>query len=154
MRTGYFAALGLALLAAGCGGSSSTAPSATPASTAVVAQRYLTTSAPVRAAYVTWKADLVAANGDVLHLTSQASAYAGVLTTFDANVEGIGATGKAATDIATLVADDNAVIADLDSLGSQTAGTEVAWDTTALADGDTAVAAGDTVRADLGLPPS
>ncbi|MGD1054440.1 MAG: hypothetical protein ABR950_11540 [Candidatus Dormibacteria bacterium] len=108
----------------------------------------------MKSAYVTWKADLVAANGNVLDLTSQASSYAGVLTTFDGTVQGIGATGKAATDIATLVSDDNAVISDLDSLGSQSVGTEAAWDAKALSDGAAAIAQGDVVRADLGLPPS
>jgi len=77
-----------------------------------------------------------------------------VLTTFDNTIQGIGATGKAATDIATLIADDNAVISDLNSLTSQSASTEAAWDAKGVADGTAAIAQGDVVRADLGLPPS
>ena len=106
------------------------------------------------AAYTTWTGDLHAANGNVLQLKSQAAAYAAVLTSFDSSIQGIGATGQAAADIATLVTDDNAVIADLNALPSQTASTETAWDTKAISDGLAAVAQGDVVRADLGLPAS
>jgi hypothetical protein len=123
-------------------------------STAQVAQAFLSATGPVDTAYKTWKADLVAAGDNPLPLTSQASAYVSVLTTFDNTIQGIGATAKAATDIATLVTDDNTVIADLNSLSSQTATTVAAWDAKGISDGTVAIAAGDVVRADLGLPPS
>jgi hypothetical protein len=158
------ASAALAVIAVGCGGSPASSSSsaakatlastATPASTAQVGQAFLSAAAPVDAAYKTWTADLTAAGGDPLPLTSQASAYVGVLTTFDSTIVGIGATGKAKTDITTLVTDDNTVIADLNSLSSQTSSTVSAWDTKGIADGLVAIAAGDVVRADLGLPAS
>lgn len=163
MRARYVIVLGsavLAVLASGCGNattsssSSSGVPHVAPATTAQVAQSYKAATAAVNSAYLTWKADRVAAGGNVLTLTSQASAYASVLTTFDNTIQGIGATGKAATDIATLIADDNAVISDLNSLTSQSASTEAVWDAKGVADGTAAIAQGDVVRADLGLPPS
>ena len=164
MKARWILVTGLALLAAGCGGSttpstatptsSAATPTPTPTaeSTAQVAQAYLSAATAVDAAYTTWKDDLVAANGNVLQLKSQASAYAAVLTTFDSAVQGLGATGQAAGDIATLVADDNTVIADLNALSSLTASGESAWDTKALSDGLNAAAQGNVVRADLGLP--
>ncbi|MGA9114815.1 MAG: hypothetical protein WB802_13620 [Candidatus Dormiibacterota bacterium] len=162
MKARWILVAGLALLAAGCGGSttpstatpSPSTPTPAPASTAQVAQAYLSAAAAVDAAYTTWTGDLHAANGNVLQLKSQAAAYAAVLTSFDSSIQGIGATGQAAADIATLVTDDNAVIADLNALPSQTASTETAWDTKAISDGLAAVAQGDVVRADLGLPAS
>lgn len=165
MKASYITLLGsvvLAAVAVGCGGttgstsssSAATAKPATPASTAQVRQSYLSAVGPVDAAYTTWKADITAADGNVLGLTSQASAYVGVLTTFDNTIQNIGATGKAATDIAALVSDDHTVIADLNSLSSQTTSTEAAWDAKGLADGLTAITAGNVVRADLGLPAS
>ena len=166
MKARWILVTGLALLAAGCGGSttpstatptsSAATPTPTPTaeSTAQVAQAYLSAAAAVDAAYTTWHSDLVAANGNVLQLKSQAASYAAVLTTFDRTVQGIGATGQAAADIATLVTDDNTVIADLNALPSQTVSTEAAWDTKALSDGLAAVAQGDVVRTDLGLPAS
>jgi hypothetical protein len=108
----------------------------------------------VDAAYATWVAALKAAGDNPLPLTSQASAYVSVLNTFDSTIQGIGATGKAETDIASLVTEDNTVIADLNSLSSQTLSTVSAWGTKALADGVAAITAGDVVRADLGLPAS
>lgn len=162
MKARWILVAGLALLAAGCGGSttpstatpSPSTPTPAPVSTAQVAQAYLSAAAAVDAAYTTWTGDLHAANGNVLQLKSQAAAYAAVLTSFDSSIQGIGATGQAAADIATLVTDDNAVIADLNALPSQTASTETAWDTKAISDGLAAVAQGDVVRADLGLPAS
>jgi len=155
MKARYLTVLVLAALLVGCGGSaSSSTPTPSPRSTAEVAQSYLSAASAVDTAYKQWADDLASANGNVLHLTSQASAYAAELTTFDNTITGIGATGKAAADIATLVTDDNAVIADLSDLSAQTVDTEVAWDTKALADGAAAVAQGDVVRADLGLPAS
>ena len=158
------ASAALAVLAVGCGGSpasssssAATAPpasTATPASTAQVGQSFLSAAAAVDATYKTWKADLTAAGDNPLSLTPQASAYVSVLTTFDNTIVGIGATGKAKTDIAGLVTDDNTVIADLKALSSQTSSTVAAWDTKAIADGLAAITAGDVVRADLGLPAS
>jgi hypothetical protein len=152
------ASAALAVLAVGCGGSpassSSSAATATPASTAQVAQSYLSATAAVDSAYTTWHADLVAAHGNVLDLASQAASYSGVLTTFDSKIQGIGASGKAATDIATLIGDDTTVIADLNLLSSQSTSTEAAWDAKALSDGLAAVAQGDVVRSDLDLPAS
>jgi hypothetical protein len=52
------------------------------------------------------------------------------------------------------VSDDNAVVSDLNSLGSQTSSTEAVWDAKTLSDGAAAIAQGDVVRAALGLPPS
>jgi hypothetical protein len=164
MKARWILVAGLALLAVGCGGSTSPStaasnpstptPTPSPRSTAQVAQSYLSAASAVDAAYATWHSALIAANGNVLKLTSQAAAYAAVLTTFDTTIQGIGATGQAAGDIATLVTDDNTVIADLNALPAQTASTESNWDTKAIADGLAAVAQGDVVRADLGLPAS
>ena len=166
MKASYITVLGstvLAVLAVGCGGSTnssssssaaSAASSATPASTAQVAHAFLSATGPVDTAYKTWKADLTAAGDNPLPLTSQASAYVSVLTTFDNTIVGIGATAKAKTDIAILVTDDNTVIADLNALSSQTSSTVSAWDTKGIADGLAAIAAGAVVRADLGLPAS
>jgi hypothetical protein len=163
MTTRYITVLGavvLAVVAAGCGSSTtpsssiSQVPHVAPATTAQVAQSYLSATGAVDSAYDSWHAAIVAADGKVLNLTSQASSYVAVLTTFDNKIQNIGATGKAATDIATLVSDDNTFIADLNSLSSQSSSTEASWDAKALSDGLAAVAQGDVVRADLGLPPS
>jgi len=162
MKASWMLVAGLALLAVGCGGSTapSTAasnpstPTPAPRTTAQVAQSYLSATAAVSAAYNTWHSAFHAAGDNVLQLKSQAAAYAAVLTSFDSTIQGIGATGQAAGDIATLVADDNTFIADLNALPAQTASTETAWDTKALSDGLAAVAQGDVVRADLGLPAS
>ena len=159
MKARWVLVTGVALLTVGCGGSTTPstatptpASTATPASTVQVAQSYLSAASAVDAAYTTWHSALVAANGNVLQLRSQAAAYAAVLTTFDSTVQGIGATGQAAADIATLVTDDNTVIADLNALSSLTVSGEAAWDTKAISDGLAAVAQGDVVRTDLGLP--
>ncbi len=162
MKARWMLVAGLALLTVGCGGSttpttatsatSTATPTVTAELTAQVAQSYLAAASAVDSAYTTWHSDLIAANDNVLQLKSQAAAYVAVLSSFDSTVQAIGASGQAAADIATLVTDDNTVIADLNALASLTASGETAWDTKAIADGLAAAAQGDVVRTDLGLP--
>ena len=117
-----------------------------------MAQEYLAAATTVEAACSKWSSDLTGSN--LPQLAGQAATCAAALATFDTTITGIGATGTAATDIATLVNDDQAVIADLDSLGTQTSASPSAGISEILADSTTAVAASDAVRTDLGLPPS
>ena len=76
------------------------------------------------------------------------------MTTFDSTIMRLDATGKVATDIHTLVSDDGVVIGELNAESTQTQSSLAQWATRLIASGDTAIQAGDTVRADLGLPPS
>lgn len=168
MKRYWMFALGAALLVAGCGGSSAVSsssqpttptptptPVATPVPSAAVMQGFLTASNTARANYDTWSGYLntpgITYKG-LLALAPQAATYGGQLASFDTQVSGLGATGRTATDIASLVADDQVVIGDLQALSTQTTSTVKAWGVKTLADAAAAVAADDVVRADLGLP--
>jgi hypothetical protein len=118
-----------------------------------LAQQFLVAAETVDTAYVQWKAEADAATA-ISQLTVPAATYAEALTTFDTAILRIGASGKTATDIHTLASDDAAVITDLGDVGSQSPATFAQWRAQAAADGADAIAAGDTVRADLGLPPA
>ena len=176
MKIKYIIVFGVAVIASACGNtvSNSTAksnpigtpvastaatPLTTPSPSAVpaadVEQAYLVDTGPAEAAYKTWHADVTSSGltaAGILALAPQASTYATELGSFDTQITNIGASGKAETDIAILKSDDNIVIADLNALAGQTTTTVVAWGAKAIADGETAVAADNTVRADLGLP--
>jgi len=169
MKTRYISiGIGLALMAAGCSsakaaGTSTTTPATTTsaaptttastASTATVAQEFLAAAKGADAAYVQWKA-AVAGKTEVSQITAPATTYAAQLTTFDNAIMRLGASGKAATDIHTLVSDDGVVIGELNSESTQTQGSLAQWASQLIANGATAIQAGDAVRADLGLPPS
>jgi len=141
--------LASALLAAACSGG---APAATVSASAI-AQQYKGLALGVDAAYLQWKAATTGATR-VDQITAPAAAYAAALTNFDNAVAAIPASGKAATDIATLLSADQVVIADLNAAGSETASTIAAWARHLAADGAKAIQAGQTVRADYGLPPA
>ena len=172
MLRARFAVMATVLVLAGCGSAAATsstpsshAPSVSSTAIAVptptsspaesVADGYAAAGAPAATAYETWHSDLTApglgASG-LLALAPQAATYAGQLASFDSQISALHATGQAGTDIATLITDDNAVIADLDALARQTTSTVVAWGAKGIADGETALAADNKVRADLGLP--
>jgi hypothetical protein len=105
----------------------------------------------VDAAYVTWHTDVLRATS-IRQLVAPAAVYAAALKTFDSAIQAAGASGKTATDVATLVAADGAVIADLDTAGSQTSATAPGWSARLSAAGANAVDASNQVRRDLGLP--
>jgi hypothetical protein len=105
----------------------------------------------VDAAYATWGGAILGVT-QVSALLAPAAAYVTALTTFDTAIQGIGIGGVAATDIAALVTDDRAIIADLQALSTASSITQ--WRTQISADGAKAITAGDTARAALGLPPS
>jgi hypothetical protein len=157
MKARHLVLAGLAVLAAGCGSSSAkpagsaSGSTETPASTTTVAERYLEAANGVDAAYLQWSSAIVGVT-QTSALVAPASAYAAALTTFDSAVQGIGASGTAAADINTLISDDEAVITDLNGVGS--ASSYTTWSAQITTDGTKAIAAGDTTRAALGLPPS
>lgn len=90
----------------------------------------------------------------IAEVTVPAHAFAQALSKFDDTVAGLGAGGQTAADIQALIADDGVVIADLDSVGSQSVGTFLSWRSQTKSDGQKATAASNAVRADLGLPPA
>ena len=85
-------------------------------------------------------------------LVAPASACAAALTTFVNAIQGIGASGTAAIDMATLISEDEAVISDLNAVGITSNFSD--WMSQLISDGGEATIAGDTVRAALGLPAS
>ena len=129
----------------------SASPSGTPSSAQV--ETYLTVATSADTAYLVWNSALAGASRPS-HLVSPAATYVQALTTFDSTITTFYATGKTGTDISTLVTDNTTVIADLNSVGSQTAGTYAIWKNNLQGLGLNAIAAGDAVRADLGLPAS
>jgi len=147
---------GLALVMAGCSSSTSATNSTTTSPTtsgATIAQRYLSAAEAVDSAYSQWKKAII---GDTSpsQFVGPATTYASQLTTFDNTISDLPASGKVATEIQILVSDDEVVIRDLQSVGSQTQTELTRWGAQLLADGSTAIAAGGTVRSDLGLPPA
>jgi len=166
MKAKYIVAIGLAVLAAGCSSSkpavtpssststtvSSTAPTTT-VSSATAAQQFLAAAKVSDAAYATWKAE-VTGKTTISQVIGPCATYAAELTTFDNALMRIAVTGKVATDIHTLVADDGVVIKDLNSVSTQTLGSLSKEAAQLRATGRKAILAGDVVRSDLGLPPS
>lgn len=161
--------MGLALLAVGCSGATTTAnpsttapgatgpavPTAVPtagASASSVAHQYQTAAIGADAAYLRWRASVTGAT-KVSQVTGPAATYAAAMTKFDNAMVSLGATGKVATDIAALVKADQVVIGDLNSASSQTDSGLSKWAAQLSADGAKAIQAGQVVRADLGLPP-
>jgi len=158
---------GFALMGAACssGGSSPSSTSSSAATTTTAAapgsgssptpaaQTFLSAADSVDAAYTMWKtaADNAAT---VSSLAQPAATYAAALTTFDATVGALSVTAKTETDAQALIRADRTVISLLESAGTQTSATASAWMSTLRADGNTAVAASNTVRTDLGLPPA
>jgi hypothetical protein len=102
-------------------------------------------------AYTRWRSAILGKDR-VAQLTGPAASYALALTAFDNAISRVNATGKTATDIRTLLAADEVVIADLDSITKQTQSTLSAWSAKLTGDGAPARAAGDAVRTDFGLP--
>jgi hypothetical protein len=173
LRKTYIVLIAAALLTTACGGSkkaaapstgaagapSSTAGATTAGATAgassatVQSGQYLTAADALDTAYARWRS-AIAGKDRVAQLTGPASSYALALTSFDNAILRVtaNATGKTATDIQTLVAADGVVIADLDSIRTQTQSTLSAWSAKLSADGAPARVAGDTVRTDFGLP--
>lgn len=158
---------GLALVGAAC---SSSGPSSAPTTSSAVStttataspgsgsptsasQTFLSAANSVDAAYTTWKAAADRA-ATVSSLAQPAATYAAALTTFDGIVGALSVTARTETDAQALVRADRTVISLLESAGTQTSATASAWVSALRSDGDTAVAASNTVRADLGLPPA
>ena len=102
-------------------------------------------------AYVTWRAE-ISSDTEISRAIGRCDTYAAGLTTFDNAIMRIVVTGKAATDIRTLVADDRVVIENLDSVSKRTVASLTKEATRLKAIGRTAIRAGDVVRSDLGLP--
>ena len=131
---------------------SSTTPSTTVSSTSA-SQQFLAAASLADVAYATWRAE-ISIDTEVSQAVGPCDTYAAELTTFDNAIMRIAVTGKTATDIRTLVADDRVVIENLDSVSKQTV-TSLTKEVAQLkAIGRTAIRAGDVVRSDLGLPPS
>lgn len=147
---------GLALVMAACSSgtpaTNSTTSSPTTSGT-TIAQRYLSAADGVDTAYTQWKT-AIAGDTTPTEFVGPATTYASQLTSFDDTISGLPASGKVAADIHTLVDDDEVVIEDLQSVGSQAQDGLAQWGAKLLADGNTAIAAGGTVRSDLGLPPA
>jgi hypothetical protein len=76
------------------------------------------------------------------------------LTTFDNAISRIVVTGKTGTDLQALVADDQVVIKNLDSVSTLSVASLKKDAPQFVATGRMAIRAGDLVRSDLGLPPS
>jgi len=157
---------GVALAVAGCSSGGSSSPSTPTASTSTTAsanggsgsgtpaaQAFLSAANSVDSSYTTWKAAADHAV-TVSSLAQPAAAYAAALTSFDDAVAALDVTGRTETDAQALIAADRTVIGLLESAGSQTSATASNWVSTLRSDGDVAVAASDTVRSDLGLPPA
>ncbi|MGO8687331.1 MAG: hypothetical protein ACLQT7_09175 [Candidatus Dormibacteria bacterium] len=169
MKASYLLVLGLAVVAAGCGSTAPTSTSVPPTSTPAAsgsptstpaapgstpaAVYYAGAAASVDAAYVAWTS-AIAGSPEPSQLVAPAAMYAGALTTFDNVIVDIGATGSTASDIATLVSDDQTVIKDLNQISNVADSDLPTWEAQLSADGGRAITAGDVVRADLGLPPS
>jgi hypothetical protein len=114
---------------------------------------YSSLASSVDSAYATWHADVVGAK-TISQLVAPAATYASELSTFDHSITGIGASGKAASDIQKLIAADNVVIGDLHALSSTTSAEFSSWGARIIAAGTSAVTASNVVRSDLGLAPS
>jgi hypothetical protein len=131
---------------------SSTVPSTT-VSSAKASQQFLAAATVSKAAYHTWRA-AIKGLATVSQAIGPCDTYAAALTNLDNAISRIAVTGKTETDIRTLVADDSAVIKNLEAVKTVTVAQIRKDEAQLIATGKTAISAGDVVRSDLGLPPS
>jgi len=73
--------------------------------------------------------------------------------TFDNAISRVDVTGKAETDIHSLIADDQVVIKNLEAVKTETVAQIKKDEAQLIATGEAAIGADDVVRSDLGLPP-
>ena len=132
MKASYLLVLGLAVVAAGCGSTAPTSTSVPPTSTPAAsgsptstpaapgstpaAVYYAGAAASVDAAYVAWTS-AIAGSPEPSQLVAPAAMYAAPHHLRQRLVD-IGATGSTASDIATLVSDDQTVIKDLNQISN------------------------------------
>jgi hypothetical protein len=147
--------VGLSALA-GCSSQSTTTDAAGPPAPAKpqssVAQGYSAASNSLSAVVTQLRTALNSVTS-VSQIVGPIASYATALNAFDTTVLNLGASGRAATDIRTLVGYDGAIIGELDVIGTQTPATLPAWESAISVDQGKAAQASNAVRADLGLPP-
>ena len=166
MRGRYIFVVALGALIAGCSNAKVTETpagstpviggsmtSTTPASSPTVAERYQAAANALDAAYLRWNA-IVSSTSELSNLTRPSAVYGEALSSFNREVLDLGITRMPpSTDIQALVREDTTVIADLNSVGTQSPATLAEWSARVATDTAKANQAGEAVRIDLGLAP-
>ena len=132
---------------------STTVTPTTAAPSTTAAKEYLAAASVAVVDFDTWRA-AIANDTKVSQAIGPCATYAAELTTFDNAISRIVVTGKTGTDLQALVADDQVVIKNLDSVSTLSVASLKKDAPQFVATGRMAIRAGDLVRSDLGLPPS